>query len=538
MNNWTIIFLVSAENNLINESVKAIEEIYRAGSNDKVKFLIIFDGLEYGKFSKDFARPSLYEVTSENGFFIEKPVFKHRSENLSSRSAFIDFLNLIKKEYPAKNYGFIYKGHGGSGGADISSAVFIEKLFTLPANIIDNEEKVEEYVTAHFSKKYELDGVYNYMGYAKSKKARRHVMAIFTATENARSLSYQSIAECIKTVFKQKIGFVCLDCCWGQQIENAFVFADAAEYIIASADESPALGIGYQELCTRINQRPNIRPEEIANMIVAVYFYRNYSDYDSPVAEFRKMGVSITNIKTEMLKKKAGSNRESFEDKMKALCDYLIENIGKFKQIILPARNKCKDYTYKDTELLKPDKIIYPVFNIDLPWFLTNLRYFNQDKDEKLDTLINDILLFIETKLIKGFLSSNYRNPILGNKTAYTGGNGLSILFPISKKQADGCESLYKSKNHLFYVKTNWLKFLHEYYKELERVDKSTDYKAVWNKENTLQMPNIYYKLNNKTFFKRKNPESFAYNRFKKQVNKLNNNTSDWSGIIKSQKKK
>ncbi len=537
MNNWTIIFLISAENNLINESVKAIEEIYRAGSNEKVKFLIIFDGLQYGKFSKEFAKPSLYEVTADNGFFIEKRVVGSDSENLAKPETLTFFLKYIKKNYAAKNYGFFYKGHGGSGGADISSAVFMEKLFKIPANIVDDEDKVEAYVTKNFSEKYELEGVYSYMGYVKSKKAKRHIMAIFTNSKNVKTLSYQSIAECIKAVFKQKIGFVCLDCCWGQQIENAFVFADAAEYVVASADESPALGIGYHELCTKINQRPHIRPEEIANMIVAVYFYRNYSDYDSPVAEFRKMGVSITNVKTDMLIKKANSLSDSFEEKMKNLCDHLIANISTLKQVILPARNKCKDYTYKDTEALDVEHITYPVFNIDLPWFLTNLRYFNQDKDDKLDNLINDILLFIETDLIKGFLSSNYRNPILGNKTAYTGGNGLTILFPVSKIHAEECDSLYKSKKHPFYVKTNWLKFLHEYYEELDKVDKSTNYKAVWTKADTEQMPNMYFKLNNEAFAKSKNQESLAYNRFKKQVTKLSDNTSDWSGIIKSKKK-
>jgi hypothetical protein len=537
MNNWTIIFLVSAENNLINESVKAIEEIYRAGSNEQVKFLIIFDGLKYGKFSREFAKPSLYEVNADNGFFTEKKVTHYNSDNLAKPETLNYFLAYIKKNYPAKNYGFFYKGHGGSGGTDISSAVFMEKLFKLPPNIIDNEEKVEAYVTEHFSKRYELDGVYNYMGYVKNKKARRYVMAIFTRTKNVKSLSYQSIAVCIKKVFKQKIGFVCLDCCWGQQIENAFVFAHAAEYVVASADESPALGIGYQELCSRINQRPQIRPEEIANLIIAVYFYRNYSDYDSPVAEFRKMGVSITNIKTQLLKKTTGSNANSFEEKMKNLCDYLIKNISKFKQIILPARKKCKDYTYKDTESLDPAHIMYPVFNIDLPWFLTNLRYYNQEKDEKLDTLINDILLFIETSMIKGFLSSNYRNPILGNRTAYTGGNGLSILFPISKIQAEGCDSLYKSKTHPFYVKTNWLNFLSAYYEDLEKINKSTSYTSVWNKDNSLQMPNLYFNLKNKAFNEGKNIEAFTYSRFKIQANKSNENTSDWSSIMKWQKK-
>ena len=538
MNKWTIMFLISAENNLINESIKAIEEIYRGGSSKEVSFLIIFDGLEYGKFSKRFARPSLYEVTAENGFFIEKPVYVHKSDNLSSTSALIKFLSFIKRKYPAENYGFFYKGHGGSGQTDVGSGFYIEKLFKIDKKIASKEDGIDKYIEKRLSEDFEYEGVYEYRGYAKNKTNSNYVMAILNRSKTTRFLSYRGVAYCIKKVFRQKIAFVCLDCCWGQQIENAYIFSDVAQYFVASADESPALGIGYQEFCSKVNQRPNIKPEEIANLIVAVYFYRNYSDYDSPIAEFRKMGVSITNVKTSMLAKDKFNAGKNFEEKMRALCDYMIQHMGKFAMTIFMARKKCKDYTYKDTDALDPVDIIYPVFNIDLPWLLSNLRYYNRETDADLDKMISELLLLIETEVIHSFLGSNYRKPILGSRSAYTGGNGLSILFPVSKLQAEGCDSLYQRTSHPFYVNCQWLNFLKSYYRALEKIRRSTAYKnKIWPAYNTQKYSASFFGAESTKFKSAPNQEEFAYNRFKEQVSKEMENETDWEGFRKKRKK-
>ena len=40
-----------------------------------------------------------------------------------------------------------------------------------------------------------------------------------------------------------------MDCCWAQQIENANKFVGLTGYYVASADEMPALGLGYTLLC-------------------------------------------------------------------------------------------------------------------------------------------------------------------------------------------------------------------------------------------------------------------------------------------------
>ena len=118
-----------------------------------------------------------------------------------------------------------------------------------------------------------------------------------------------------------------MDCCWAQQIENAYNFINVTDYYIASADEMPALGLGYTQLCSHFIKRPAIKPEEAANLIVAIYYNQNYADYDSEVAEFRKMGVSVTSV-----------NLKEYHKFLKGFADLCELFINKLKE--------KDDYTY------------------------------------------------------------------------------------------------------------------------------------------------------------------------------------------------
>ncbi len=538
MNNWTIIFLVSAESNLISESVKAVEEIYKANHCDSVKFLIIFDGVEFGKFSASFAKPSLYEVSNDNGFFIDKPVYTHPSDNLAKKDTLIDLLQYAKINYEAKNYGIIYKGHGGSGEGDIASGVYIEKLFKIPPGVnLENEEEIKAFLKGKISKDLEYESNYMYGGFSRSKVFENMVMMILKRKTNEASycLTYKAMADCIKEVFKKKIGFVCLDCCWGQQIENAFTFGEVAENFIASVDESPALGIGYTELCKKIVERPHIIPEEIANMIVAVYYFRNYDDYDSPIAEFNQMGVSMTNISTRLLFKDPKQPGGSFEEIMREFCDYLIDNMAKLHSIIMQARKKCKDYTYANTEELDPENIHYAVFNIDLQWFLTNLKFYNKEKDTQLDSLITNLLVNIQYNLIVGFLGSNYKKTVLGGSTSFTGGNGLGILFPISKVQAEAYDSLYTQTDVVFYKKTNWDKVLHSYYDALGTILNTDNVKSLWASYNTDNFSFPLFKQEDQNTKSLPDLAEFTYNKYKHEITDdalKNDADSNWGKIV------
>jgi hypothetical protein len=65
---WTLFFLLSAKNNLFNEQLKVIQEIYSVGSNKDVDFVILFDAIE-GDNSQKFSAPAIYHVNKDEIFY-------------------------------------------------------------------------------------------------------------------------------------------------------------------------------------------------------------------------------------------------------------------------------------------------------------------------------------------------------------------------------------------------------------------------------------------------------------------------------------
>src|SRR4029079_15584564 len=104
-------------------------------------------------------------------------------------------------------------------------------------------------------------------------------------------------------------------------------------------------------------------------------------------------------------------------------------------------------YTYKDTDKLKAAKIDYPMFDIDLIWFLENLLYYNVDMS--LDNKIFEVINRIQNYLITGTMGNNYVKRPPGSRAI--GGNGVAICFPANKDHAE--ESILK-KNNITFFKT------------------------------------------------------------------------------------
>ena len=449
---WTLIFLLSAKNNLFNEQLKVIQEIYSVGSNKDVDFVILFDAIEGDKFSKKFSAPSIYHVDKDGDFLSD--VSFHQlpttAKGLTTKKNLEKLLKLAIQNFPAKNFGFFYKGHGGPATTDISKGAFDTRLVSVHPRMKD--ARIEK----KFSKAqhgWTFEGFCEYPVISKNKNKDKPILLIYSRG-NTESLTYSGMADVIKRSFRQKPGFICLDCCWAQQIENANKFVGLTDYFIASPDEMPALGLGYTQLCKQFLARPTIKAQEVANLLVSIFYCTNYADYDSDVPEFRKMGVSLTSLSL--------ANFQPFADAFTVLCKYLIDKL-KFKDdqtyvLLRNARGKCLDYTYKDTDKIKAGKIDYPMFNIDLIWFLENLLYYNIDLP--LDNKIFDVIHQLQNNVIAGFMGNNYKKPSMGSRAI--GGNGVAICFPANKEHA--AESILKDGKIAFYKMTGWKELLTKYY--------------------------------------------------------------------------
>lgn len=458
---WTIIMQVSGENNLFDDMLSVMQELFeiKDGSKtcfDDVNFIVVFDGIRAKKFSKEFAAPSVYEVKPNTSFFLEYPVNKKPiNEDLSNKLTLESVYNFIKKEYPADQFGFIYKGHGGPGTGDVGSGTFYEKIIKLPADIMDDEEKVKTFVLKRISG-WSYEGIYNIRGYIRCRSNEKYVMVIYSR-KNTNALSYRKISEVIEGVFgNDQLAFIFLDCCWGMQIENAYTFKNRCKYFIASADEMPSAGIGYADFLKKIVSRPEIIDREVANIILSVYFTNKYDDYDDDEnEEFRHMGVSLTNFKM--------ADFDLFIEKFNIFCDYLISNISTHSTLIKTARSCCKDYTY-----VKPEE--YSVFNIDLIWFMENLLHFNKKlniNDDELEHCLLELIYILTVKLRHGYLGNNYKDVTPG--VLELGGKGITITFPETREYFD--ESIFadiKDRRPVFSDDTKWKALLLIYYKNIE----------------------------------------------------------------------
>ncbi len=461
---WTIVMQISAENNLFDDMINVMQEIYNVKQGNfsdfkDVNLIAVFDGIQAGRFSKDFARPSIYRVCPNTSFLLEYPETtidgKDIDEDLSNKDNLERIYRFIKEKYPADQYGYIYKGHGGAATGDISSGVFLEKIIKLPDNIIKDESKLEEAVK-NLARGWTYSGAYKVAGYTRSNVNESYVMVIFSR-KSERFLTYRAMSEVLQKVFsgEEKLSFIFLDCCWGMQLENAYTFRNTTNYFIASADEMPAAGIGYTDLVTKIVTRPQIIGREISNLLLSIYFTNKYDDYDGDVEEYRKMGVSLTNAKTIDI--------DPFIDRFNKFCEYLSKDMQTFGPLIKKARDCCKDYTY-----VLPEE--YAVFNIDLIWFLENLMHFNNltIEDREINNFVFELTHLLVVRLRCGFLGNNYKDVQPG--TLELGGKGITITFPDTRKLYH--DSIYSDSNKerpLFIKETSWNKLLIDYYTFIEQ---------------------------------------------------------------------
>lgn len=458
---WTLIFLLSARNNLFHEQLSVINELYSVGSSDDVDFVILFDAIEGDKFSKGFAAPSVYHAGKDATFITDACFYqlKPSGKGLTDRKNLEKLLRIAIDHFPSDKYGFIYKGHGGAGTTDISKGAFNTKMVVVDPQITDDE--IEEKFGS-IERGWTFEGYCEYPVVSKNSVRKKPLLLIYSRG-NSKSLLYTDLAGALDTVFKKQLDFICMDCCWAQQIENANTFAGLTNHFIASADEMPALGLGYSHLCKHFINRPTIKAEEVANLLVSIFFYNNYADYDSDVPGFREMGVSLTSIYLE--------DYDKFLDAFTIFCSHLTEGLieedNSIYFLFQNARNKCLDYTYQDTDSLQANEIDFPMFNIDLIWLLENLLFYNTDR--VLEEKIFNVLYQLQNNLISAYIGNNYKKSILGAKAI--GGNGISICFPAYKEHAE--QSILTNKKMGFYKKTGWKKLLEEYYKYLPTISKA-----------------------------------------------------------------
>lgn len=461
---WTIIILANCENN----SFLYIEEIYNdisqniLNNNDKniqdVNFIMLVDtpcvtvddnieDKSYKFFETDGTGfISIYRVQGNSNYRNAKPFYKTEDtpeDDLSKQINLERHFNKIKKKYPADRYGFIYKSHGGNT-TDISSKYIKSLLFKSSANELNEINlSIENNTTYKLSKR--VKKIWN-EDYNTAKwelqtpeiigtdKDKSNICLLTLIEKGVKYVCYDTIRDALINSFGENgLEFILMDCCWGMRYELLNIFYTTSKYYIGSADETPLRGIGYDIWTKELVCFPNMRSNELANMLVAQFYIKRFDDYydhsnikGNGANQFYKYGVSITAVDMAQFNQ-TGVNLSAFSTELL----YLMEQESESNRIITAiknAREKCADFTYVSEE-----ENAYPMFNIDCIWFIENvinqfdlLPHINSNN---LIAMANKLIIQIKLKLIIGFLSNNYKYANVTAKEANIGGYGITLRF-------------------------------------------------------------------------------------------------------------
>lgn len=452
---------MSAENNLYIDMIDGFNKIGECEISKEINFIILFDGIKNDLYPDDMQFPSVYEMKKGMKYSTAIPTmnFGEAYDDLTNKKNLIEILKFIKKMYCAKQYGYIYSGHGGAGEGDISNGIFHTKIDrVLPNERDENGDVLDEIV----EKRLTIRG-WAYEGYCELEENKNIILVVYS--RNSEVLTYKGLNDRLDYAFPNKeLSFIFLDTCWGMMIENCYTFKNTAKYFVATIDEMPSTGVGYNDLINLLNKRPQIEPQELSKLLVAVNYANNYADYDCGREEFKNMGISLTCIDTQRI-------AELIKNYFNPFCDYLIKNISKKFLVFKKATEQCKDYTYVDYS--KPGHEDYGVYNIDLIWFLENILYYNTklasdneviDRDLQVLTyrLIQEITLY----LFKSSMSNNYEEPQIGTMSAI-GGKGLAITLPKNGDQLENSIYYKKSGAPNFVNETQWKELITIYIKHI-----------------------------------------------------------------------
>ncbi|MBL0267369.1 MAG: hypothetical protein IPP99_01450 [Chitinophagaceae bacterium] len=467
--NWTIIIYLNGESDLLDDVKRNYNQIAKYGSDfGNVNFVVLFDGLKVPKVkARNGAScnlpPRIYYVSrfeefKDDNYLQEFP----KQEDLSKPGNLALIIRRIKKQFPAKKFGFIYNGHGGAGGPAVDDNPMMVKLTTRQLH------ETEEALIKRLKRKYEKEG-WELSGTCTHVDNPEIILAVFIKEKSERFLTYQQMGtELSRSGFSQEnglLGFICLDCCWGQQFETAICFRNVTRYLIASPDEAALLGIGYEDFAEFLLQKhATIKYDELANNLVGIYFKNNYDDYLAS-EEFSYMGVSLSCVDMGPDSKELDQFGRIIRDaaywKMDHLADYLFYNLERLWKVIWWARHKCVDYTYMD------DPDFYGTYNIDLLWFLENLLHYNhlygrraQLIDTELHIRVSRLQTELSMRFVKSNLASNYKGLEVNSTMPQLGGKGIAITFPVTELQVDN--SIY-GNDLVFDGNKKWKRFVEKF---------------------------------------------------------------------------
>lgn len=513
---WTIIIVANLENNsflnidiLYKQVAEGIKDA-AISSTEEVNFILLADKLrisvdpeitdtKYTRHIKDkYRNVSIYKIEKETDYFTTAPYYdeaNYRRDDFFKEENIVYFLNKIKSDFPADNFGVVYKSHGGKNtdmfGRFTESILYKVKNDNEAQLVIQsqNERQITDELKVSIAKAWSKPHDERYWTAQDLETVEENELtklpSIVLVTYKGKTdddenfqLPYIKLNKILLEVFGNKgVAFFLFDCCWGMRFEMASLFYESVNYVVGSIDESPLEGIGYDLWTKKLLQLPNMKQDEVAKMLVAQYYISRFDDYidkslkDPTQGSFYHYGISMSCIDMSRFLQTA-VNFTSFVDQMIFLLKNTNESTAiKIVTAIKKSREKCADFTYN----LPTDA--YPIYNIDMIWFLENIAHNLKvlQVEKEYEGVVKDLRVYafeviteIKLKLLISYCQNNYSLPSLTDKLSYTGGYGITITFP-SKEEYIEESSLSEIANFPEYEQTGWGDFIILYFAALKK---------------------------------------------------------------------
>jgi len=241
-NRKILIYYGIGYNNLSSSLRKDIDELCsNAPSWDQVNYykLIVFEHLSRTDYDyKTQKSPLLLDVYKDKEGYIVMDTLKVYPSGAVSASAetINDALTLVKNNFPAKEYGFVFSSHGTGW---------------LPQGYYSNEEYFTNWTNVQRSAAGEQADSWKPSSYSDPLPGPlvKSIGAQFVgSSSNSKEIEIRDFVK----AFPMKMEYVALDACLMGGIEMAYEFKDVTNYFAASQTEIMSEGLEYNNMLNRL----------------------------------------------------------------------------------------------------------------------------------------------------------------------------------------------------------------------------------------------------------------------------------------------
>jgi|GEM_PF-3663946 len=289
---WTIMYYGAGDNDLEEQLMADISEMETVDVSKKANIVVLMDRYynEDEEGAEDWSDTRAYEIHFEGRYYNEKlgadskrigihdlgiSTSTTNELNMGSSETLEKFIGFCKNNYPARKYALVISDHGdGWYYQDNDPAERYRARNTFSGN---RKSKQNSLLPDHNCDSFP-DRI------SPTDKLTNRAIC-WDETDDNDALNIGDIRIAIEKGFGKKIDLVVFDACLMGSVEVAYELKDVADYMLASQEVTPWLGLPYSQILTKISETAaEISSKEFGKICVNefVQAYQNGTNVEDP----------------------------------------------------------------------------------------------------------------------------------------------------------------------------------------------------------------------------------------------------------------